>query len=97
VAGGHRTPDFEDDLYSGSVNLDTVRVLFVLAALMELEVIAADVGNAYIEAYTSESVHTIACPEFGKIQGRKLITVKALYGLKRSGAMWHCQLADNLR
>jgi hypothetical protein len=97
VAGGHRTPDLEDDLYSGSVNLDTVRVLFVLAALMELDVIAADVGNAYIEAYTSESVYTIAGPEFGKIQGRKLIIVKALYGLKSSGAMWHRQLADNLR
>jgi hypothetical protein len=62
-----------------------------------IEAYTSDVGNAYIEAYTSESLYTIAGPEFGKIQGRKLIIVKALYGLKSSGAMWYRQLADNLR
>jgi hypothetical protein len=97
VAGGHRTPDLEEDLYSGSVNLETVRILFLIAAHMELDVVAADVGNAYIQAYTSEKVYTIAGPEFGKLAGRKLIIVRALYGLKSSGAMWHLQLADNLR
>jgi hypothetical protein len=77
VAGGHRTPDLEDDLYSVSVNLETVRILFVTAALMELNVVAADVSSAYIQAYTSEKVFTIAGPEFGKLQGRKLIIVRA--------------------
>jgi hypothetical protein len=51
VAGGHRTPYLEDDLYSGPFNLDAVPVLFIMAALMDLKVVAADVGNAYIEAY----------------------------------------------
>jgi hypothetical protein len=97
VAGGHRTPDLEDDLYSGTVNLETVRILFVVAALMELDVVAADVGSAYIQAYTSEKVYAIAGPEFGKLEGRKLIVVRALYGLKSSGAMWHAKLAENLR
>jgi hypothetical protein len=79
------------------VNLETVRILFLTASLMDLDVVAADVGNAYIQAYTSEKVFTIAGPEFGKLQGRKLIIVRALYGLKSSGAMWHLQLAENLR
>ena len=38
-----------------------------------------------------------AGPEFGKNEGRYMIVVRALYGLKSSGAMWHRKLAENLR
>ena len=46
VAGGHMTPDLEDDLYSGVVDLEAVRLAFVAAALMDLEVITAGIGSA---------------------------------------------------
>ena len=99
VAGGHTTPDLDDDLYAGTVDLETVRIAFVAAVLMHLQIIAADVGSAYIQAFTIEKVYTIAGPEWEPLGlvGYFLIVIKALYGLKSSGAMWHLKLADNLR
>jgi hypothetical protein len=97
VAGGHVTDDLDEDLYSGVVNLETVRLALLTATIFKLKVTAADVGSAYIQAYTNEKVFVIAGPEFGSLQGRRMLVVKALYGLKSSGAMWHRKLADNLR
>jgi hypothetical protein len=54
------TDDLDEDLYSGVVNLETVRIALVAAILMELKVIAADVGSAYIQAYTKEKVYMVA-------------------------------------
>ena len=38
----------------------------------------------------------IAGPEFGDLQGHTMIIVKALYGLRTSGARWHNSLFDAL-
>ena len=47
---------------------------------------AIDIGNAYLEALTSEKVCIRAGPEFGpELEGHLLIIYKALYGLKSSG------------
>ena len=98
VAGGHMTPDLEDDLFSGVANLGTVRVAFVAAAALDLDVVAGDVSHAYIQAYTIERIYTIAGHEFGPdLEGKMLVVIKALYGLKSSGAMWHRKFAENLR
>ena len=56
-----------------------------------------DIGNAYLEAYTQESVYIIAGPEFGDLEGHILVIVKALYGLRSSGLRWHERLAGCLR
>ena len=79
------------------MNLETIRIAFVAAVLYALKVIAADVSSAYIQAMTIEKVYTTAGPEFGSTQGRFMIIVKALYGLRSSGAMWHQHLAESLR
>jgi hypothetical protein len=47
--------------------------------------------------YSRELIYAIAGPEFGKNASLIFIVEKALYGLKTSGAEWHCKLADNLR
>ena len=44
-----------------------------------------DIGNAYLEAVTSENVCIRAGPEFGELEGHLLIIYKALYGLRLSG------------
>ena len=62
-----------------------------------LDIMAGDVGNAYLEAYTKEKVYFIAGPEFGELEGCLMIVVKALYGLRTSGARFHDRLADVLR
>ena len=97
VAGGHTTEDMKQYIYSGVVDLDMVRLCFVAAVLYDLGVIAGDVASAYIQAFTCEKVYFRAGEEFGKLAGELLIIVKALYGLKSSGGMWHRRFADNLR
>ncbi|MEM7375710.1 MAG: reverse transcriptase domain-containing protein, partial [Bacteroidota bacterium] len=99
VAGGHVTEDLEFDIYSGVVDLETVRIALVAAILTSLRIVAADIGSAYIQAFTMEKIYTIAGPEWEVLgmEGTVLIVEKALYGLKSSGAMWHRKLADNMR
>jgi hypothetical protein len=65
-----------------------------LAELNKLETWSTDIGNAYLEAFTSEKVYIIAGPEFKELEGHILVISKALYGLRSSGARWHDRFAD---
>jgi hypothetical protein len=76
----------------------SVRIAFTLAAFNDLDVLAADVQNAYLNAPTKERVCTIAGPEFGSSNlGRPVLIVRALHGLKSSGARWRDHMAQTLR
>jgi hypothetical protein len=75
---------------------DSVRLAFLIAALNNLEVFSFNVGNAYLNAKTSEKVYMIAGPEFGDDAGKIAIIVRALYGLKTSGAAWHSHFVPAL-
>ena len=68
-----------------------------LSQLNDLEIWGADVGNAYLEAYTDEKLCIIAGPEFKELQGHLLIMIKALYGTRSGGARWHDRLFDILQ
>jgi Reverse transcriptase (RNA-dependent DNA polymerase) len=68
-------------------------VLF-LAELNHLEIWSTDIGNAYLQTYTTEKVFSTAGPEFGEREGHILIVSKALYGLQSSGARWYDRFAD---
>ena len=57
----------------------------------------SDIGNAYLESYTNEKVVFIAGPEFKELESYTLVIVKALYGLRRTGARFHEALASTLR
>ena len=63
-----------------------VRMVTLLAELNDMELWSTDIGNAYLESYPKEKVVFIAGPEFGELQGHLLVIVKALYGLRSSGA-----------
>ena len=97
VAGGHRTTTPIDSVYSGVVSLQGIRLLILLAELNDMEPWATDVGNAYLESYTTEKIVFVAGPEFGELEGHTLKVVKALYGLRMSGKCWHDRLFDVLR
>lgn len=60
------------------------------------EVIMFDVGNAYLNASTTEKLYTVAGTEFGEDKGKTLIIRKALYGLKSSGAAYRKHFAESL-
>jgi hypothetical protein len=90
VAGGHVTKDIEGDNYSGVVKMDSVRLIFLLADLNKMDLLMADVSNAYLNAYTNEKIYTKCGPEFGNdLCGKLAIMKKSLYGLKSSAASWH--------
>eukprot|EP00978_Attheya_sp_CCMP212_P039249 scaffold202574_cov16-Attheya_sp.AAC.1 len=54
-----------------------------------LQVCAADVGNAFLYGKTREKVYVIAGPELGDDDGKRMIIDKGLYGLRTSGARFH--------
>ncbi len=54
----------------------------------DLDVIACDVGNAYLNAPCRKKIWFVAGLEFGSWQGTVIKIVRALYGLKTSGASW---------
>ena len=96
-AGGNMTETPKCMTYSSVVGRETVRISLTIAALNYLQVKAGDVINAYVTAPCSEKIWTVLGKEFGKDQGKKAIIVRALYGLKSSGAAFHAHLADCMR
>jgi len=98
VAGGHTVEKPEPvATYSSVVSRDSVRLAFLIAGLNDLEILATDIGNAYLNAPCGEKIWTIAGPEFGEEQGSVMIIERALYGLASSGKQWRDMLADTLR
>ena len=98
VAGGHLTDPPKESVYSSVVTRDSVRIAFTIAALNGLDILAADVQNAYLNAPTKERVWFKAGLEFGPDNvGKPVKVVRALYGLKSSGARWRDHMANTLR
>jgi hypothetical protein len=79
------------------VTHEIVRIGFLITTLSELDILVADVGNAYLQAPAREKVHTTTGPEFGPNHfGKTVIVIRAMYGLKSSGAAWHAHLSQTL-
>jgi hypothetical protein len=98
VAGGHLTDPPKESVYSSVVSRESVRLFFLIAALNELEVLSCDVACAYINASTKEKNWFVAGLELGSDNvGKSVLIVRALYGLKSSGAQWREHLAATLR
>lgn len=97
VAGGHMTDPPSSITYASVVSRESVRIAFLLAALNGLDIMAADIGNAYLNAPVRERICIICGAEFGpEFKGRTAKIVKALYGLKSSGAAWRSFLSECL-
>jgi hypothetical protein len=97
VAGCNWTVNEKEDIYSGAVRVDYVRIGFFLGELYGLSCCACDIGNAFLYGKTKEKVYIIAGPEFGaKIHGKNLIVDKSLYRLKTSAARFHEHLSESL-
>ena len=75
---------------------DSVRIALAIAALNNLDVLACDIQNAYLTAQCREKIWTRTGPEFGSESGCIMIVVRALYGLKSSGAAFRALLAETL-
>ena len=76
VKDGHRTPDPTTSAYAGVVSRESVRVALTYAALMNIEVMAADIHNAYLQAPLSEKDYIICGPDFGLENVGKVALIK---------------------
>ena len=87
VKDGHKTPDPVWSTYAGVVSRDSVRIALTYAALNNVDVMAADIQNAYLQAPASERHYIICGAEFGLENVGKVALIKrALYGGKSAGA-----------
>ena len=95
-AGGHTNETPAALTYASTVSRDSVSISLTISALNDLKVLACDIKNAYLTAKFRENIWTIAGPEFGYDTGKLMIVVRALYGLKSSGAPFRSLLSKTL-
>ena len=88
VADGHLTPEAAENIYSAVVSLRNLILVLFLSKLNNLDIWGADIGNAYLEAFTNEKLYIVAHPAFEELEGYILIFLKAIYGLKSSAKRW---------
>jgi hypothetical protein len=97
VAVGNWTINDKEDIYSGVVQMDTVRIGFILGELYGLSCCSCNIGNAFLYEKIKEKVYITAGIEFGaNLHGKNLIIDKSLYGLKTSAARFHEHLSKSL-
>ena len=96
VAGGHLTQVPTQIIYSSVVSQETVRIGLLMEALNGLELIAGDIQNAFLEAPTKENIFFYAVNESKADEGRVVVVVQAIYGLKSSGLQFRKHLAKKL-
>ena len=88
MVDGYLTPEPIENIYSGVVSQRNLRLVILLGKINNLDIWGADIGNAYLEAFTNEKLYIVAGPEFQELEGYILMFLKALYGLKSSGKRW---------
>ena len=96
VADGHLVETPASVTYSTVVSRDSIRILLTAAALNEVDVMGADIQNAFLSAPNKEKNWIKAGPEFGPEQGKVFIVVRALYGLKSACAAFRAFMARKL-
>jgi hypothetical protein len=88
-AGGHTTNTLMAMTYSSVVSRDSVRIGFMLAVLNELDVMACDLENVYLNAPCMEKIWFEGGLECGSNKGKVCVVIHALYSLKSVGPSWH--------
>ena len=88
VADGHKQDAQQSMTYLTVVSRESVRIMLTLVALNSLDLQTANVQNAYLNAKPKERVYFYAGTEFGKDEGKLVIVVRSLYGLKGAGIAW---------
>ncbi len=80
--------------YSSVVSWDSVKIAFLIATLNDINVMACDIGNAYLNAPCRERIWFVAGAECGEnYKGMVCKLVRALYGLKSSGTSWRAMFS----
>ena len=70
----------------------SVRIAFLITELNDLDVIAYEIGNVYINAPCKNNIWYKLGAECSEHLIKVMILVQSLYGLKTSGASWRSML-----
>jgi hypothetical protein len=98
VASGHQTEPMKDIMFASVMLRDSIRITFLIAALNDLEVLSADISGAFLNAKAAKKVYTLAGKAFGPVkEGKIVVIMRALYGLRSSGRAWRDHMAATLR
>ena len=79
-AVGHKTGAPLSVPYNTVVSRDSVRIFLLIAALHELDVLSADVQNAFLTAPNKEKCWMKAGPEFGLEEGNRFLSSEHYMG-----------------
>jgi hypothetical protein len=87
------TGEPESLTYASVVSRESVCLSLMLAALNGLDVLQADAEGAYLNAKTTEKLHTRCGPEFGEFKDRLAVIRRVLYGTKTVAASWRATIS----
>ena len=76
------------------VGREIVRTALLVAAFNDLNILADNIQNAYLNAETKEKIFFYARDEWRSNRGRIIVIRIAIYGLKSSYLMWRNHLYD---
>lgn len=86
VLNGHRYADPVCSTYAGVVSRESVRIALTYAALNDIDIVAADFQNAYLQAPSLQKDYITCGVEFGfENVGRKALIQRAMFGGKAAG------------
>jgi hypothetical protein len=89
MTGGHVNDPPAIITYTTSVvSGESVQIALLIAVPIDLEVMGANISNAYLMAATTEHVWTVLRPEWGPDARKRAIIVRTLYGLKSFGTAY---------
>lgn len=95
VAKGYsQRPGFDfTETYAPTAKWDAIRLILAIAALENLELESVDISSAYLNGDLDAEVY-MQQPEGFVQRGPEWVCklLKAIYGLKQSGRMWHLKL-----
>ena len=93
AAGVHLTDTPSSMTYASVVGRDTVTMSFLVAALNDLNILADNIQNAYLNAETKENIFFYSGDEWRSNRGRIIVIRRALYRMKSSALMWRNHLS----
>ena len=82
TTGGHITDTPSSMIYSSVVSQEIVGIYFFVATLNYLDIISGYIHNASINSDTKEKIILNARDKWKSDQGKVVVIVRALYGLK---------------
>ena len=92
--GFSQRPGLEyDETFASTLKWATLRIIFAIAAIENLEVESIDFSTAYLNGELDKEVYMQQPEGFVSSDGHKVCKLdKGLYGLKQSGRLWYKRL-----